>query len=120
MTALSILLMLALVASIALLIRTRHHYLIMRHEFIRSSDWCARKIEEMAEAATDEIREMAKWHAQEQGEEISDEDALDRVPDVIRESLEKWRKQKDAFQMRLQQQGIPPLENDDDLPLGLR
>ena len=87
MTVTNALLIVALIGMIALLWRTYRRYLIVRHLFIRSSDWCALKIEEMTEAATDEIMEMAKHGAGERGFEISDDDARDHV------GIQKYRLQ---------------------------
>lgn len=41
----------ALVAAKLLLVRMHRKQMILRHLFIHSSDWCARKIHQMADSA---------------------------------------------------------------------
>jgi len=120
MTVTNAILLAALIALIVLQWRSYRRYLLVRLEFIQSSDWCARKIEQMADLAIYEIGQLAKQNADTRGYKLSDAEAREYVPDVILEAVEKWCQQRDGFQKRLRAEGIPPLNNDDGLPIELR
>lgn len=86
MSVLEIGLAIALVLTCGLLFRLYCKHLILRHMFIHSSDWNARKVEEVAKSATDQIIRIAIDHAAERGQQLSEREArgwvmgLDRLP----------------------------------------
>lgn len=110
MSTLEISLGIALTLASFLLFRLYRKQLILRHAFIRSSDWCARKIDEMTESASWCITDMVKQNAASSGHSITDEEARDHVPYVILDAKKEWVEQKEAFQSRLARNGISPLD----------
>ena len=109
MTNLEIALSFAEVTTLAALVRMYRKQMIVRHLFIRFSDWCARKIDEMTESASWEIIDHAKASAEERGRHISDDEARSSIPYVILDAKEEWQDQADYFQAMLRHNGIAPL-----------
>lgn len=109
MTNLEITLIAAEVVTLAALVRLYRKHMIVRHLFIRFSDWTALKIDEMAESASWEIMDRQKTACQEQGYPITDEEARGCVPDVIIHAKGEWRDQADYFQAMLKRNGLSPL-----------
>lgn len=101
---------LTLILAIFLILRLYRKHLILRHAFIMSSDWCARKIDEMTESACWCITDLVKESAARSGYDISDEEARGSVPLVILDAKREWTEQKEAFQSRLVRNGIKPLD----------
>ncbi len=113
MTTLEIVLALTLSTMIMLFVRLYRKQLILRHIFIKSSDWCGRKIEEVIGSATLTISEMAKDQARFKGLEISDNEAKGFVPFIVSDAKKDWVEQKDALQSQLKRNGIDPLDMGD-------
>jgi len=113
MTNLEVGLGLALASSVALLFRTHRKLLILRHLFVLSSDWCANKIGDLADTATDSIIQQAQWARELQGRQMPEDEARTLVPDVILEAKQNWTIQKEAFQADLARNGIVPLGQSD-------
>lgn len=113
MTNLEVVLGLALAGTVALLVRTHRKQLILRHLFMRSSDWCAFKIDDMEESATAAIIEYMQLLREQNGKPITREEALGSVPYVILDAKQNWIIQKEAFQADLVRNGIAPLVQSD-------
>jgi len=109
MSSLEIGLAIALVLTCVLLFRLYRKYLILRHVFIHSSDWWARKVEEVARSATDQIIRYAIEDAAERGGQLSANEARDCVNCDILDATKEWQEQADAMQARLKRNGIRPL-----------
>lgn len=109
MTNLEIGLSFAEVITLAALVRLYRKQMIVRHLFIRFSDWCARKIDEMTESASWEIIDHAKASAEQRGRPISDDEARNSIPFVILDAKEEWQDQADYFQSMLRHNGMAPL-----------
>jgi len=80
MTKLEIILSAAEIGTLLALVRCYRKQLIIRHVFIRYSDWCADKIKEVAEVSSDEIIEKSKFAAKVNGYEMSDDEARRGIP----------------------------------------
>jgi len=113
MSALEIGLATALVLSWGLLFRLCRKHLILRHVFIHSSDWCARKIEEVARSATGQIIRFAMEDAAERGQQLSESEARGWVNCDILDAIKEWQAQVDTMQARLKRNGIRPLDEHD-------
>lgn len=113
MTTLEIFLATALALTCGLLFRLYRKHLILRHVFIHSSDWCARKVEEVAWSATDQITRIAVEDAAERGWQLSDNEARERVNCNILNATNEWQAQADAMQARLKRNGVRPLDRRD-------
>lgn len=113
MTTLEIVLASALALTSGLLFRLYRKHLILRHVFIHSSDWCARKVEEVARSATDQITRIAIEDAAERGRKLSESEARDWVNCDILDATKEWQSQADAMQARLKRNGIRPLDERD-------
>lgn len=113
MSDLDIFLSVALALVIALLFRMYRKQLILRHLFIQSSDWCARKIDEMVESASYAVMESEMARAAESGRMVPEDRARDAIPYVILNAKKEWLEQKDTYQARLRRNGISPLDIDD-------
>ena len=113
MSMLEVLLVVMLLAAFFTIFRLYQRQLILRHKFIESSDWCARKIVKMAADATDCIVDMAVDQSKLYGEMITREEAEGDVPNTILLAVSEWVKQKEAFQSCLSRNGIEPLGIDD-------
>ena len=99
----------ALAVAIMVIARLYRKQLILRHIFIKSSDWCGRKIEEVVESATSTISDMAKAQSRREGFEISDNEASNSVPCIVSDANKEWVEQKNALQSRLKRNSIDPL-----------
>jgi hypothetical protein len=110
MSTLEIILSAILALALWQLISIHRKQLIIRHLFVHSSDWCARKIDEIVESAEYEI---VGWVKRDDGHSITDEDARDYIPFTILNAKGEWEQQKDAFQARLRLNGIRPLDDFD-------
>lgn len=101
------------VATLAALVRIYRKHMIVRHLFIRFSDWTARKIDEMTDGATWAITDLQKGWCQERGYPISDDEARDSIPYVILHAKAEWQDQADYFQAMLKRNGMSPLDTFD-------
>ena len=113
MTNLEIALSVAEVVTLASLLRIYRKHMIVRHLFIRFSDWTAQKIDEMSESASWEIMDRQKTVYQEQGHPITDDEARDWVPDTITHAKREWGDHVDHFQATLKHNGMSPLDDFD-------
>jgi hypothetical protein len=109
MTNLEMALSVAEAGTLLALVRCYRKQLIIRHLFIRFSDWCALKIDEMTESASWEIMDRQKTSCQESGYPITDDEARGSVPDVIIHAKAEWQDQTDYFQAMLKHNGVSPL-----------
>jgi len=109
MTNLEIALFSTEVITLAALVRIYRKHMIVRHLFIRFSDWSARKIDEMTEAASLEVIDQVKASAEERGRHISDDEARQWIPYVILDAKGEWADQADYFQAMLKHNGMAPL-----------
>lgn len=103
----------ALALTCGLLFRLYRKHIILRHVFIHSSDWCARKVEEVARSATDQITRIAMEDAAERGRQLSETEARGWVNCDILDATKEWQAQADAMQARLKRNGIRPLDEHD-------
>lgn len=113
MTTLEIVLASALALTCGLLFRLYRKHLILRHVFIHSSDWCARKVEEVAQSATDQITRIAMEDAAERGWQLSESEAREGVNCNILNATNEWQAQADAMQACLKRNGLRPLDKRD-------
>jgi len=113
MTNLEIVLSVAEAVTLAALVRIYHKHMIVRHLFIRFSDWCGQKIGEMTESASWEIMDQAKAIAATRGHRITDDQARDCIPDVISDAKGEWQDQVDYFQAMLKRNGMARLDLSD-------
>lgn len=109
MTNLEVALIVAEVITLGALVRIYRKHMIVRHLFIQSSDWCARKIIEVAETACWRIMDDVKQSAKANGTELTDDEARDTVPYVILDAKKAWEAQADHFQATLKRNGISQL-----------
>ena len=86
---------------------------IIRHLFIDSSDWSSRMIAEVVESASFHIREMAADSAKFRGNDISQRDMDEHIPDVVSTANVNWANQKNRFQAVLSANRIRPLDERD-------
>ena len=113
MTKLEVTLAVALVAAIWLAIRLYRKHLVVRHLFIESSDWSARKIDEVVESASCEIIDLHSAWGAERGQSLTEEELQSVLPDAVVHAKRDWQKQVDALQLRLARNGIRPLRDGD-------
>lgn len=113
MSGLEVGLAITLVSTCGLLLRLYRKHLILRHVFIHSSDWCVRKVEEVARSATDQITQIAMEAAAERGLQLSEGEARGCVNCDILDATKEWQAQVDAMQGRLKRNGIRPLDQHD-------
>lgn len=113
MSVLEIALSIALAIAILQSLRLYRKQMILRHLFIRSSDWCARKIDEMTEDAKWHSTNLQKEWAEAEGRNVTDEDALGNIPCDILDAKKEWSDQKEAFQSCLVRNGIRQLDASD-------
>ena len=113
MTTIETTLAIALALTSWLLLRLYRKHLILRHVFIHSSDWCARKVEEVARSATEQITSIAIEEGDKEGRRTSESEARDWVNCNILDARKEWQVQSDAMQARLKRNGIRPLDERD-------
>jgi hypothetical protein len=113
MSALELALSIALAISVWLLIRLYRKHLIVRHLFIRSSDWCSRKIDEVASVAADEISDLLGQMAAKSNGAFTAAEAREDIPLLILRANEDWRDQADQLQARLRRNSIRALDSRD-------
>ncbi|MEZ5688783.1 MAG: hypothetical protein R3E21_08400 [Caenibius sp.] len=113
MSTLEITLSVALALVCWMLLRLYQKHLILRHLFIHSSDWCARKIDEVANSATKQLVERVMQDDVNDGYQFTISEARDTVPLVIIDAKKEWQKQAAALQARLWRNGIKPLDGRD-------
>lgn len=99
----------ALALMIYLLVRSHRKTLILRHIFMQSSDWCADKINELVDDASNAIVELETALAKEKGRIITNDRAGDAIPFIILHAKREWKAQKDEFQETLVLNGIRSL-----------
>lgn len=85
----------------------------LRQEFVRSSDWCGRKIKEMAQSAELAIVDLVKQDAARRGIPLPDKNARGEVPYTILNAQQEWFEQKEAFQAALCKGGMRRLDYGD-------
>ncbi len=97
-------------------------WLILRYVFFTSSDWCADKIKEISEDATESIVELVKQiYELKNTKNIEHDEAIKYVSTSILNANQDWFAQKEKFQTRLERNGQPRLSYDDGwLSLGAR
>ena len=97
-------------------------WLILRYVFFTSSDWCADKINEISEDATDKIIELVtQIYEIKHQRNIEHSEAIRYVSTSIVNANKDWFTQKEKFQNRLEKNGQPRLSYDDGwLSLGAR
>lgn len=109
MTNFEIALSVAEVGTLWALVRLYRKQLIIRHLFIRSSDWYANKIDEMTESASWTIIEQAQEAAKRNGLTLTDDDARGYIPIAILDARKEWEEQTDELQTTLKLNGLSPL-----------
>jgi hypothetical protein len=121
-TTLELTLISALALNIAALIYVFKQWLILRYVFFTSSDWCAEKINEICDDATERITELAiQIYEAKYSKEVAREEAMKYVSTAIRNGASDWFQQKEKFQNKLEKNGQPRLGYDDGwLGLGAR
>ena len=118
MSTLEIALSIALVVAILLLVRLYRKHLILRHVFIHSSNWCARKIDAMTADASQSIVSLAMELTETNDNPFTADDARSLIDDSILEATAEWREQMHNFQDQLVRNGMRPLDEIDlDVPL---
>lgn len=113
MSALETILAIALALTSWLLFRLYRKHLILRHVFIHSSDWSARKIEALARSATDQLTSLAIDDAAGKGSHLTESEARGFVNFEVLDATKEWQAQADAMQARLRRNGIRPLDEHD-------
>lgn len=103
----------ALAVAIWLLVRLYRKHLILRHVFIRSSNWCAMKIDEITASASQSIVGLAMELTAANDDPLNEDDARNLINFSILESPTEWRKQMHDFQDQLVRNGIRPLDEID-------
>lgn len=91
------------------LVRVYRRQVLLRHLFIQSSDWCARKIMEMGEAAKQSLSDALIEQAKMEGRRLSHSEAVEFVPCSILNAKQEWNAQADYFQATLKLNGITAL-----------
>ena len=109
MTKLEVALAVALASAIWIAIRLYRKHLVVRHLFIQSSDWCARKIDEVVESASCEIIDLHSARGAEHGQSLTEEELQSVLPDAVVNAKRDWQKQVDALQLRLRPVQLAPL-----------
>ena len=102
-----------LIISTVQAVRLYRRQMILRHVFIRSSDWCALKIDEMIDSAAWSIMDLVQDRSTQHDQTITDEQARGAIPYTILNAKKEWLSQKEAFQAQLARNGIKPLDLDD-------
>ena len=108
-TTLEMTLMAITIALVYGLFRMLIRELVLRHEFIKSSDWFALKIREISESAEHEIIEEVQIRFP----DFSLERAKQFVPSNIVNAYREWEVQKEKFQNNLERNGMQRLIQDD-------
>jgi hypothetical protein len=89
-------------------------WLILRYVFFTSSDWCADKIKEISEDATERIVELVRQlYELKNDKNIEHDEAIKYVSTSIVNANKDWFTQKEKFQTRLEKNGQPRLSYDD-------
>lgn len=114
LTLLEIALIIALALIIIFLFYVLKQWLILRYVFFTSSDWCADKINEISEDATQKIVEVvSQLYELKYDKKIEQDEALSYVSSSIKNASYDWFIQKEKFQNRLEKNGQPRLSHDD-------
>ena len=122
LTALEITLIFAVLLLLWALAYVLKQWLILRHVFYTSSDWCALKINEISVDATEKIIELVdQIHEIKYSKRFDVKEARQYVSSSITNANDEWFAQKEKFQNRLEKNGQPRLGiNDGWLSLGSR
>lgn len=113
MTTLEGVLSVALACTLALLVRSYRRQRIIRHLFIQSNDWSARRFEEMAEMAVITVASLLRTEDGFADDTEKMAHAYRTLPFCIIDAERDWSKQTNNFQATLRHNGIRPLDLSD-------